>query len=203
MVVLYVSAGINPVDAKGLVGDKLPEWCSSSLSRMGIEGRTVGCCPLPSPPHTQPPPPAKPCPLSSSIKKHDHDLGNSIHNQKRVSRPRKKHPDPENSHHKRVPCEWGIDTRIVLVIMKMPFSSVISQFRFLWHGRVCPCWLRKVQAWGLRLRNNASRCKRENKNTHPVTCTRGRGRSTVASIQLLVDAASGLLWLLIWRASPC
>lgn len=34
-------AGLNPVDAKGLVGDKLPEWLSG-VGRTAIEGRVVG-----------------------------------------------------------------------------------------------------------------------------------------------------------------
>jgi len=34
-------AGLNPVDAKGLVGDKLPEWLSG-LGRTAIEGCVVG-----------------------------------------------------------------------------------------------------------------------------------------------------------------
>eukprot|EP00282_Hemiselmis_andersenii_P040093 CAMPEP_0169432120 /NCGR_PEP_ID=MMETSP1042-20121227/3312_1 /TAXON_ID=464988 /ORGANISM="Hemiselmis andersenii, Strain CCMP1180" /LENGTH=221 /DNA_ID=CAMNT_0009542579 /DNA_START=116 /DNA_END=777 /DNA_ORIENTATION=+ len=36
-----VCAGINPVDAKGLVGDKLPHACSP-LARRAIDGKTVG-----------------------------------------------------------------------------------------------------------------------------------------------------------------
>ena len=35
-------AGINPVDAKGLVGDKLPPWLSTLVARRAIEGRVVG-----------------------------------------------------------------------------------------------------------------------------------------------------------------
>ena len=34
-------AGVNPVDVKFLVGDKLPEWCHG-LGRWAVEGRTVG-----------------------------------------------------------------------------------------------------------------------------------------------------------------
>ena len=34
-------AGLNPVDAKGLVGDKLPEWLSG-VGRSAIEGCVVG-----------------------------------------------------------------------------------------------------------------------------------------------------------------
>jgi len=36
-----VCAGINPVDAKALIGDKLPEW-ASGMGRRAVEGRTAG-----------------------------------------------------------------------------------------------------------------------------------------------------------------
>ncbi len=34
-------AGVNPVDVKFLVGDKLPKWCLG-LGRWAVEGRTAG-----------------------------------------------------------------------------------------------------------------------------------------------------------------
>jgi NADPH:quinone reductase-like Zn-dependent oxidoreductase len=34
-------AGVNPVDVKFLVGDKLPKWCLG-LGRWAVDGRTVG-----------------------------------------------------------------------------------------------------------------------------------------------------------------